>query len=521
MRKIITVSRTFIKDNAIIFYLALFKLAIHLVFYTEYGYFRDEFYYIACSDHLAFGYVDQPPLSIFLLAVGRLLLGDSLFVLRFIPALAGATVVFMTGLLVRQLGGGKFSQFLAGLAVIVAPVILGLNRFYSMNAFDLLFWVIAAYVIVTIIQVQNSKRWLVFGIIFGFGLLNKYSMGFFCIGLVAGLLFTSHRKYLISKWFWLGALIAFGIFLPHLLWEIKYGFPSIEFMRNASLYKNVATSPIAFLMGQFLEIGFGNALLWLPGLFYCFFHKEGKQYRLFGWMYLIIFTLMVATNAKVYYLSPIYPLLLAMGSVAVGKFTLRFKLSWFKSIIVFIVVLSGLFTMPFAIPVLSVEAFIKYQNFLGLSPPQEERKEMGELPQHYADMFGWEEMVATVARVYQALTPEEQSKCIIVVWNYGQAGAIDVLGRKYSLPKATCGHNNYWFWGPPHERTGEVAIIYGTSSDVQKSYEAVSPYFEEVVHAATHTCQYCMPYENNRPIFICRNMKGTIQEIWPELRHYD
>jgi hypothetical protein len=292
-------------------------------------------------------------------------------------------------------------------------------------------------------------------------------------------------------------------------------------MRNAATYKNLPTPPLEFIMGQFLDVGFANALLWLPGLVYCFFHREGKQYRLFGWMYISIFVVMVLTNAKVYYLSPIYPTLLAVGSVAVSRFITRTGWIILKPAVLGIVILSGLVTMPFAIPVLPIERFIAYQESLGLAPPQEERNVVGELPQHYADMFGWEEMVETVAGVYQMLSPEDQGKCVIFVRNYGEAGAIDFFGRKFDLPRAACGHNSYWNWGPPPKgRTGEVAVIFGESNDVEESYEDLIEHFEEVNYVASTSCQYCMPYENNRPIFLCRRMKQSFQEIWDRLRFY-
>jgi len=136
-------------------------------------------------------------------------------------------------------------------------------------------------------------------------------------------------------------------------------------------------------------------------------------------------------------------------------------------------------------------------------------------------MHGWEKMAATVAEVYQNLTPDEQLKCVIYVRNYGEAGAIDFFGKKDKLPKATCAHNNYWFWGPPKDTSGEIAIIFGVSQGFQRSYEDLQPHFEEVEHAATFTCIYCMPYENNRPIFICRKMKGSLQEIWEGEKHYE
>jgi len=513
--------RRLLSDIAILIYLAVAKLILHMIFHAEYGYFRDEFYYIACSDHLAWGYVDQPPLSICILTVGRALMGSSLFSIRLLTALAGAGVVFVTGLTVRRLGGERFAQVLAAVAVIASPIMLALSRYFSMNAFDILFWTVAAYLVILIITGDDPKLWLTFGAVIGLGLLNKYSIGFFCLGLYAGLLLTSHRKYFLKKWFWFGTLIALGLFLPHIIWQVVHGYPSVEFMRNAAMYKNLPTPPLEFLVGQFLEVGFANALLWVPGLLFCFFHREGKRYRLFGLMYVVIFAVMVATNAKVYYLSPIYPAFLALGSVAVCTFIDRIGWSLLKPAVLILVILSGIITVPFAIPVLSVEKFIAYQESLGLTPPQEERNEVGVLPQHYADMFGWEKMVETVAEVYEELTPVEKEQCVIFVRNYGEAGAIDFFGRKYDLPKATSGHNNYWLWGPPVDRTGEVAIIFGESHDIQRSYDDLKQYFEEVVHVATFTCTYCMPYENNRPVFICRNMYRTMQEIWPMVKNFN
>jgi len=520
MRNRIIFRQLLLSDVSFLIYLAIGKLILHILFHAEYGYFRDEFYYIACSDHLAWGYVDQPPLSIFVLAVGRALMGSSLLSIRILSAVAGAGVVIMTGLTVRQLGGGRYTQMLAAVAVIASPIMLALNGYFSMNAFDILFWTVAAYIVVLIVTNENPKLWLAFGFVVGLGLLNKYSIGFFCIGLVAGLLLTTHRKHLLNKWFWLGNLIALGLFLPHIIWQITHGFPSLEFMRNAATYKNLPTPPLEFLMGQFLEVGFANALLWVPGLYFCFFHGDGRKYRLFGWMYITIFVVMVLTNAKVYYLAPIYPLLLALGTIAVGRFLQWNGWIWLKPVLIGVIIVSGIFVLPFAMPVLPVEIFIEYQKKSGIAPPQEERCEVGVLPQHYADMFGWEEMVETVVGVYRDLTPEEQSLCVIFVSNYGEAGAIDFFGKKFGLPKATCGHNNYWLWGPPKNRSGDVAIIFGESHDVQRSYDDLKQHYEDVVHAATFTCTYCMPYENNRPIFVCRNMYRTIQEIWPAVKNF-
>jgi len=506
--------RSGISATALLVGLAALRLVLTLAFSGRYGYFRDELYYIACSDHLAFGYVDQPPLSIGLLAINRALFGDSLFALRLLPAIAGAVIVFLSGLIARKLGAGKFGQALTALAVFISPGLLSQSRYYSMNILDILFWTVAVYLALVIVKDDRPGLWPLFGVVVGLGLMNKYSIGFLVVGLVAGLLLTSSRKHLAKASFWIAAALAALIFLPHVLWEVRTGFPSLEFMRNASLYKNMPVSPLGFFLAQVMEVGFVQALLWLAGLGYFFFHQEGKKLRLFGWMFVVVFLIMIATRAKAYYLAPIYPILLAGGAVLIETLSVRAGRRWLRPVAVVLLVAGGALVVPFVIPVLPVESYITYQNFMGLTPAPEERHEIGVLPQHYADMFGWEEMTAMVAKVYQSLSPEERAGCLIYVRNYGEAGAIDFFGEKYGLPKASCGHNNYWLWGPP-DWDGKVAIIFGDSNDLEESTKDVAPGFVTVEHVATFTHKYVMPYENGRPIFVCRGAKGNIKDIWP------
>ncbi len=508
-----------LRDMKVPFALAFMQLAIQVLFHQNYGYFRDELYYIACSEHLAWGYVDQPPFSLALLAVNRWLLGDSLHALRFLPTLVISGVVVLAALMARRFGGGRFAQGLAALAVVAAPVLLGQGKFFSMNAFDVLFWVLALYLFIAIISGGSAKLWIYFGLVIGFGLLNKYSIGFLVIGLVAGLLLTSHRRQLASRWFWAGALLAGLIFLPHVLWEIKNGFPSLEFMRNASQLKNAPLTPFQFLGGQFLYVNFFNAPIWLLGLYFFFFHPAGKPFRLLGWTYVVVFIIMTAGGAKVYYLAPIYPVLLAGGAVLIERFIRARAWNWMKPVCASILAVSALIFAPFAIPILPVETFIAYQSALGQTPRAEERSSLGVLPQLYADEFGWEEMVAQVAGVYQKLSAEDQANCVIYVRNYGEAGAIDFFGKKYSLPQALCAHNNYWLWGPG-KLSGDIAIIFGGSHDLQENLTDLSSRYRQVELAATTNCRYSMPYENGRQIFLCRGMNTTFQALWSEERFY-
>jgi hypothetical protein len=514
--------KSFWQAYRILLCLSLVKLFIHLISngLLNYGYFRDEFYYLACSDHLAWGYVDQPPLSIFLLTISRWLFGDSLFALRLFPALAGAVTVFFTGLLARRMGGGKFSQALAALAMMTAPIFLALDTFFSMNAFDVLFWVMGFYLVLGIIQENKSSWWLWLGIITGLGMLNKSSMMWFIGGLVVGLLLTNHRKKISSTGPWLAALIAVVLFLPHLIWQIIHGFPTLEFMNNATSHKMAAVSFLSFVSSQVNILLPPVFLLCFIGLLYLFFHQDGSKYRWLGWLFLAIFLLLLLSRtSRPNYLAPAYPILAAGGAVFLESFTstLR-KWFWLRPLYIILMIAVGIITAPIGLPLLPVDSYIRYAKFLGVTPSTAERKALGKLGQFYADMHGWEKLVDKVAGVYNLLTPSEKQKCKIFANNYGEAGAIDFFGSRFHLPSATCGHNNYWLWGPG-KTDFEVVIHLGGQNG--PSEELLQNYYREFIHADTFTCNYCMPYENNTEIYICRGPKYAIKEIWPRLKHFD
>ena len=505
-------------DSATLIYLALFQLILQIAFHGSYNYFRDELYYIACSDHLAFGYVDQPPLCAAILWVTRHVLGDSLYAIRFLPALAGAAVVYLAALMTRKLGGGSFAQALAALSVVAAPVLIGQGKFFTMNPFDVLFWALAGYLVVVILTDDRPKLWTLFGVVVGLGLLNKYSMGFMVIGLVAGLFLTHQRKQLATIWFWIGAMIAGLMFLPHVIWEVSNGYPSLEFMRNASQNKNVNVGALGFFMGQLMEMNFLNAPLWLSGIAFYYFSRDAR-YRSLAWMYPVVFVIMVVGNAKVYYLAAIYPLFLAGGALAFEQWSRNHAWTWPKAAHVTLLVVYAVIALPFALPVLPVEQFVRYEQLLGLTPRPDERNPVAELPQYYADQFGWEEMVATVAEGYKRLTPQEQSECVIYLRNYGEAAAIDFYGKRYGLPKSVCAHNNYWIWGPG-TKSGNIAIIVGVSKDMQRCLDDLNGAYSHVEYVGTMNAKHAMPFENGKHIFLCKGMKTTFQMLWPKERFY-
>jgi len=318
----------------------------------------------------------------------------------------------------------------------------------------------------------------------------------------------------LTLWPWAAGLLAFVIFLPHIIWQIKHDWPTLEFIRNATLYKNYPVSPIEFLLGQILNMHPFNFPIWLAGLFYYLFSREGKQYRVLGLIYVVISILFVVQKAKVYYLAPAYPMLLAAGALVCEKFVYQRAWYWLKPTLVAFLVIGGILTAPYALPVFPVETFMKYARFLGIQTVKEERHEMGTLPQHFSDMFGWENMTAIVARVYHSLSPEEKANCGIYVQNYGEAGAIDFFGKAYHLPKAISGHNNYWLWGP-QDYSGEIMIIVGGDIEDHKRV------FNDVKQVDVITNEYAMPYENNLPVYLCRGLKQLMKEVWTQTKDFD
>jgi len=491
--------------------IALASLVLHLVVLQGYGFFRDEFYFIACSNHLAFGYVDQPPLSAVLLAGIRLVLGDSFLAVRLLPILAGAAVILTAGIIARELGGGLFAQLLAGLAVLVGPLFMFSFHFFSMNPFDILFWSLAALVVIRIIRTEDEKLWLLFGVIAGLGLMNKISMLFLGSGLFVGLLLTRQRKHLLSGWFWAGGAVAGLIFIPHIAWQMRYGWPTLEFMANAQKFKMLALSPADFLGQLMLEVNPFTVPLWLAGLYFFFADHEGRRFRIFGWTFLTILTLFLLQSAKPYYFGPIFPLLFAAGAVQLDRALARAPL--LKPVLVLLLVLAGSMAAPLALPILNPETLIRYSRFLGIEPSSGEKHELGPLPQHFADMFGWEEMVSGVSRAYLSLPDSDRRRCAIFGRDYGEAGAIDLLGNSHGLPDAISGHNNYWLWGF-RGYTGDVMIVIGgKESDLMRFFESVTP-------AGLISNPYSMPYENNLTIWVARGSKKPLKDTWPGLKSF-
>ena len=513
MKRPVLLNKKMSSTNAILFYLSLFKLILLIVFAGNYGIFRDEYYYIEISKRLAWGYVDVQPLSEVILSVSRALFGDSIFGIRVFSYLAGSVIVFISGLIARELNGSKFAQIFTAFLVIFSGVVLGTSSYFSMNSFDILLSALMFYFLIRLINTNNAKLWLVIGLLFGLGLQNKLTFLFLGFGLAVGLMLTQNRKHLKSKEIWIGAAIAFIIFLPNIIWQIANNFPTLEFMRNASAYKNKPMSLIEFTLNSLLELNPGYSLFILTGIYFLFFNKQGKAYSIIGWVYVSVFLIFVFNNGKPYYMGVLYPVILAAGVIGADYLIENYLRPFVRTVLVILVIPSVFIVTPFAVPVLNVESFIKYSETLGIKPESGERSELGKLPQFYADRFGWEEMVQKVASAYNMLSKEERKEALIFGQNYGEAGAANFYRKKYNLPQAISSHNNFWIWGYPKEYKGNVLIIIGSN------YEDNSEFFEDVQLVGNHSNKYGMSYENVG-IFICRKPKMPWKEAWGKIKNF-
>jgi hypothetical protein len=502
----------FYSENLPLFIIAFARLLLQFSGITRYGFFRDELYYMACGQHLAWGYVDQPPLIAFVSWFSRHVFGDSIVSVRFLPALAGATLVLLVGLFAREMGGGRLAQSLAAVAMFFAPLSLAFNSFLSMNAFEPVFWLLCAWFAIQIVKGASPKLWLVAGAVAGVGIENKHTMFVFGLGLVTGLALTDEWRLFRSKWIWIGGLIALALFLPNLLWEARNGWPQIVVVRNAQQFKNASITPLQFLGEQILFLQPIALPVWLGGLVWLFTAREGKRFRFIGWAFLIVLGIFIAFGGKSYYPFPAYPMLLAAGGVAFEGSVARPNRRWLKVAYPVVLVAGGLATIPFGVPLLSVNTFLRYSQAIPLARPvRTERDSAAPLPQLYGDMIGWDKTAEAVTRIYRALPDSERADCAILAGDYGNAGAIDYYGPKLGLPRSISGHNSYFYWGP-RNYSGACVILLGERSGELKDL------FGDAQLVATVSNPLAMPAEQSVPIYLCHKPRAPLAEMWPRFK---
>lgn len=499
----------------LIIVLAIFKFIVHILTANGYGYFIDELYTVALSKHLDFGYVDLPPIVPAILAVSRSIFGESLFALHIVPALTGAATMAFVCLITREMGGKRFAICISGLTFIVAPVWLTMNSFFAYDGFDQLSLSIFFYLLIKYIKSDDKKLWVPLGIIAGIAAMTKATILFYGLGFLIALVVSGYGKKLNSKWPWIGLGLFLIIISPYIVWQMINGWPTLDYWMYYESGRTYKSSIAEYLINIIIIMNPFTLPLWTAGIYKIMLPKIRGGYRFIGVMFIASFMLLFLLSAKAYMLAAFFVPLYSAGAVFVEeKLTIK-NMKKIKISIITYVLAAGLALAPASIPILSPVQLTRYFNIFRIINKSVTLDNLPKtsFPQTLADRFGWDNMVDTINRVYRKLPDIERDKCRIFAGYYGAAGAIDLLGKKYSLPNAMSGHLTYYLWGPG-DFSGEIMISIGVPEQILKMY------FEEVNEEDRVISEYTMPYNTDLPVYICRKSKLNIKDLWANFKYF-
>jgi len=484
-----------------------------LVVGARYGFHRDELYFLEASKHMAWGYVDQPPLSVALIWLTRHAIGESVFAVRILPAIASGATVLFTALLTRELGGGRFPQILAALCAGFAPLTLAGGHLAGPTAYDLFAWLVVSLLVVRILRTGNERLWLAVGLVTGIALLNKETILFLVGGLFLGLVFTRRARVLASPWLWGGAAIALAIWSPNLVWEFANGWPTIEMSRNLHAEHSGLSYSIQYVPLQLLILGFATAPVWLAGAWALWREERFRPYRAFAVAFAILFAMVGLLMAdRPYYLGGLFFVMLAAGSIVTEDVVHRRRRFFSEKppkrrrvwrserAAIEFVVIAGIVGLFVSLPIVPAST-------LATVPLQNINYNLGE-------MIGWPHMVAEIGAVYRSLPAAERPHAVIFTSNYGEAGAVDLYGPAVGLARAFSGHNSFWWWGrPPGDTTTVVAVGYDASY-LRRYFTTVRPagHLENGLGVADD--------EEDQPLDVATGPRAPWSVLWPEFRHY-
>ena len=478
---------------------AALLVALELVVAARYGFHRDELYFLACSRHLAWGYVDQPPLVPAVARLSTAAFGPSVVGLRSLPALAGGAAVVLTALTARELGGGRRAQGLAALAAATSAEMLATLHLLSTAAFDLFFWATITLLVVRLVRTGNRRLWLAVGAATGVGLLNKYNVAFLVAGVIFGLLAGGHGRVLRGGWPWAGAAMALAVLSPNLVWNAQHHWAALAMLRALHQENASLGAALTFIPAQLIIVGPILAVFWLGGLRWLYRNRIGRPLALAYGTLVVLDTL---SGAKTYYLGGMYFALFAAGGVWVEQRPAGRNRPHATRRMAIGMVAGAAVVLPLALPVLPVSA----QAHSGWE---------GNINKDLSATVGWPRVVRQIAGVASTLTPAERAHLVVFTGDYGAAGAVDLYGSRYGLPHAISGHNNYWWWGPGTTPDGTTTI----AVNLDKTY--LQTIFTDVTPAGTvDTGHGIWTEERGDPIWICRQQKTPWPLAWPNARHY-
>jgi hypothetical protein len=478
----------------ILFAIAAAMALVHILTNSRYGFHRDELQFLSDSRHLDWGFVPYPPFTAFVERVSTELFGLSIVWLRMFSVVAQAIAIVMAGLMTRELGGGRLAQATVALVIALSPLPMFEGTEFQYSSFDYLWWVLVAYFTIRLLKSEDPRWWLAIGAAAGMGMMTKYTMAFLLCGVAGGLLLTPQRRYFLNAWFWGGAALGLAIFLPNLLWQVRHQFISLDFLHHIHVRDVRQGRADGFFKDQFLIcVNVAATPLWIVGLIACL---RDQRYRLLAWMYLIPLALFVIGKGRGYYLAPGYPMLVAMGSVARERWVASLSLAWRRTIrAIFFTALfaAGAYIGALILP---LQAAGPLRDF-ALARNGDLREE-----------FGWEEMVKTVAGIRDSLPPEQRQDVGVIVGNYGEQGAIEILGPQYHLPPPISMTNSAWLRGYPTPQPSTLIVLGYAAEDAEEAFTSC----RLAGHNRNSQGIKNEESEYHQAIFVC----GPPQKSWPE-----
>ena len=473
----------------------LFGIA-HMLTNGQYGFHRDEWQFLSDAQHLDWGFVPYPPLTAALEHLGLKMFGLSLIGLRLFSVIAQSLVILASGLMVRDLGGGRWAQVFTAIAVGLSPVPMFEATEFQYSSFDLLWWVLIAWSVIRLLRDDEPRWWVAIGVFAGLGLQTKYSMAFELTGVLAGVLLTDARRYVMNGWFWAGGAIALLLFTPNLVWLIRHDFISYHFLQSIHARDVHEGRADGFLRGQLLaNANLFAAPVWLAGLFGYF---KDRRYRMLAWMYLVPLLLFLFAQGRFYYTCGAYPMLLAMGAVVGERWLRAMRPAWRV----------GIATLMFA-GVLAIGAYAARRIVpLAASGPLRDYalRNNGDLREE----IGWNELVAKVAAIRDAMPADQQANLAIGVGNYGEYGAIALLGPRYHLPMPITTVNSGWLRGYPQTPLTAVILLGNSKEDADKLFSdcRLAGHNTNALGVMNEESQY------HPDIFVCSHLRRPLSELW-------
>ncbi len=474
---------------------------------TPYGIHRDEFPYLSMGEHLRLWCWDFPPIIALLAKAARGLFGDTLFAIRFFPAIAGTCVLVLAGVVARELGGGRFAQGLAMLTILLSPLFLRSAGLFHPVVFDQLCWTLGFLALIKIAQGATPRWWVVLGLAGGLGLLTKFSIGFFALAALAAMLLTPQRRALATPWPWLAAIIALLVGSPSIIGQVRLDFPVVFYMRDLQAQQLQRITVSEFFLAQLLILG-PAVILAVAGLFHLLVSRSMRAYRVIGLTCVITFLILLLLHGKAYYLGPTYPTLFAAGAVALGALSRRLGRAA-RLVVLGLVVVWGAISLPFGLPVVPPAPMARYAAAVGIkAATTTNRGTTLPLPQDYADMLGWEDQVSAVAQVFQSLPADKREQSVLVASNYGQAGALEFFGPRHGLPRRVLVPGNNLLWALPPGKKYDVAVTIGIPPEV------LGRFLRTVRLACRFDHPWMVEEERHVPICVAEEPNETVREAW-------